>query len=234
MKARAPWMAVLFLVLLAPLIWPPSTIAQQFPQRPATVKLNRTVNSALSNIHLSIFSGGGRPFNLDANYRQTGAQSSLPHPNGELRWELFAKLDNTGPTNVALRVKPRAINPTAQLQGSSRPMVAGRFEAAHVSSAESHRTQHLPTLYQEDTPFSTEVRMPVADLWGGRLQFDGFCREISANSMVHGLPQSGGIWWATPQSLTPRPATSYGIQLSFRMPHIRPRTLYRYLLGRGG
>ena len=92
----------------------------------------------------------------------------------------------------------------------------------------------LPTLYQEDTPFSTQVRMPVAGLWGGRLQFDGFYREISADSVFRGLPQSSGVWWATPGSLAQRFATSYGIHLSFRMPHIRTRTLCRYFVGGRG
>ncbi len=111
------------------------------------------------------------------------------------------------------------------------PLASGRFQVAHVAPAESERSQRLPAVYQEDTPFSSQVRMPVADLWRGRLQFDGFYREISAESVTRGLPQSSGVWWATPGSLAQRSATSYGIRLSFRMPHIHTRTLCRYFVG---
>ena len=138
------------------------------------------------------------------------------------------------PTNTGIRTNLAGTSPVARVRGSPTPMPAGRLGVAHVSPAESERMPRLPAVYQEDTPFSTQARMPVADLWGGRLQFDGFYREISANSMFHGLSQSTGIGWATPQSLTLRSATSYGIQLSFRMSHIRTRTLHRYLLGGGG
>ncbi len=48
MKARAPWMGVLFLVLLAALIWPQSTIAQQLRHTPAPVNLGPTINLMLN------------------------------------------------------------------------------------------------------------------------------------------------------------------------------------------
>jgi hypothetical protein len=75
--------------------------------------------------------------------------------------------------------------------------------------------------------------MPIADLWGGRLQLEVFYREISAHDVLHGLPQSSGVWWATRGSLRLRPAASYGIHLSFRLHVARGRTLYRYVFGGG-
>src|SRR5262249_39653847 len=133
-----------------------------------------------------------------------------------------AALGNLGPTRPM------------QMEGSLTPSAAGRFEVAHVAPAESVRSRRFPALYQEDTPFSTQVRMPLAHLWRGRLQLDGFYRETSADSVFRGLPQSSSIWWTAPGSLTFRPAASYGIHLSFRMPHIRTRTLCLCLVGGHG
>jgi len=156
----------------------------------------------------------------------------LPSGKGKLTHEPFAVPDGTGPANAALG----NLGPTRpmQMEGSLTPSAAGRFDVAHISPVESERSQRLPALYQEDTPFSTQVRMPIADLWRGRLQLDGFYREISADSMFRGFPQSSRIWWPAPGSLTLRPAVSFGIRLSLRMPHIRTRTLYRYLVGGHG
>jgi len=125
-------------------------------------------------------------------------------------------------------------NHLASVTGSSTPIMVGPLGIAHVAPAESVRSRCFPALYQEDTPFSTQVRMPIADLWRGRLQLDAFYREISADSVFRGLPQSSSIWWTAPGSLMLRPAASYGIHLSFRMPHIRTGTLCHYLVGGHG
>jgi len=170
------------------------------------------------------------------------ATASLPvtlvgAPAPARRWapqEPFVGSNSKGAENPALRREFVGAGPVARVAGSFIPVMANRFEVAHVSRVESERFEHFPALYQEDAPFSTQVRMPLADLWGGRLQLDAFYREISAHSIFHGLSLSGSIGWTRPQSLTLRAATSYGIQLSFQVPQIRPRTLYRYLLGGRG
>jgi hypothetical protein len=117
-----------------------------------------------------------------------------------------------------------------QIEGSLTPLAARRLEVARVPPAESERLQRLPTLYEEDTPFSTQVRLPLFDLWGGRLQFDGFYREISADSVFRGLPQSSGVWWTTQGNPMLRPGVSCGIHVSFRMLHMGRGTLCRYLV----
>ena len=229
MKART---GALFLAQLALLIWPPSTIAQQLRHTPA-VNLGPTINQLFVDIHP--VSSRSNNVSLTPGTKRDHPQMRmkfLPRGKGKLTHEPFAVPDSTAPANAALG----NLEPTRpmQMKGSLTPSAAGRFEVAHVAPAESVRSRCFPALYQEDTPFSTQVRIPVADLWRGRLQLDGFYREISADSVFRGLPQFSSVWWASPGSLTLRPAASYGIHLSFRMPRIRPRTLYRYLLGRGG
>ena len=107
------------------------------------------------------------------------------------------------------------------------------FAAAPAGVKEASAARRLPTFYQEDTPFSTQVRVPIVDLWGGHLLIDGFYLQISANTVFRGLPQSGDLWWAAPASLSLRSIRSYGINLSFRLRVDRRRTLRRYLFGEG-
>ncbi len=189
--------------LPAPGWLPPFTIAQQLWHTPAAVNLGPTINLLFADIHPA----SSRNSNLSLTPSTRPGQPHmgmkfLANDEGKLSHEPFAAI----------------------------PLASGRFQVAHVAPAESERSQRLPAVYQEDTPFSSQVRMPVADLWRGRLQFDGFYREISTDSVFRGILQSNGVW-ATPGTLAPRSATSYGIRLSFRMPHIHTRTLCRYFVG---
>src|SRR5262245_681607 len=207
MKART---GALFLAQLALLIWPTSTIAQQLGHTPATVNLGPTLSLLIVDIHPPSSRSNNLSLTPGTRRGQPYAEMKfLPSGKAKLTHEPFAMPDTTGPANAALG----NLGPTRpmQMEGSLTPSAAGRFEVAHVAPAESERLQRLPALYQEDTPFSTQVRMPVADLWCGRLQFDAFYREISADSVFRGLPQSSGVWWASPGSLTLRPAASYGL-----------------------
>jgi hypothetical protein len=185
-------MAGIFLALLVPLVWPPSTTAQQLRHTPATGSLGPTINLMLVDMH---------PASLRSNNLSLtpGTRPGQPHV-----WMKFLANDEG-----KLSHEPFA----------AIPLASGRFQVAHVAPAESERSQRLPAVYQEDTPFASQVRMPVADLWRGWLQFDGFYREISTDSVFRGLLQSSGVW-ATPGTLAPRSATSYGIRHSSRMPHI--------------
>ncbi len=129
---------------------------------------------------------------------------------------------------VELPMKQRGTTVAARVEEWATPRVGRGTQLAPVhDSPVSHA---LPEFVAEDTAFSTQMRMPIAALWGGRLQLDGFYLEVSANGMFRGLRQSSAVW-ATPGTLAPRSATSYGIRLSFRMPHIHTRTLCRYFVG---
>ncbi len=131
---------------------------------------------------------------------------------------------------VELRMRQRGTTVAARVEEWATPRVGPGTQQAPVHhSPVSHA---LPEFVAEDTAFSTQMRMPIAALWSGRLQLDGFYLEVSANTMFHGLPQSRDLSWAAPASLRLRSATSYGVKLSFRLPHIHPRTLCRYFVGR--
>ena len=112
--------------------------------------------------------------------------------------------------------------PGAQL---SRTQAGHRtnFGAAPARVIEASATRRLPAFYQEDTPFSTQVRVPVAHLLGGRLRFDAFYREISANNMVRGGVQSNDFWRPIPGGLSLRSAKSYGFTLTFAFSGIRTK-----------
>ncbi len=132
---------------------------------------------------------------------------------------------------VELRMKQRGTIVAARVEEWATPRVGPGPQLAPVHhSPVSHA---LPEFVAEDTAFSTRVRMPITDLWGGRLHMDGFYLEVSANSIFRGLPQSSDLLWAAPASLRLRPATSYGVHLSFRLRRTRTRTLCRYLFGAG-
>src|SRR5262249_13040116 len=154
----------LFLAQLALLIWPPSTIAQQLRHTPAAVNLGATINLLFVDMHPASSSSAELPLALRTRRGQPYAEMKfLPSGKAKLTHETFAVPASTGPANAALG----NLGPTRpmQMEGSLTPSAAGRFELAHEAPAESERLQHLPALCQEDTPFSTQVRMPVADLW---------------------------------------------------------------------
>lgn len=132
---------------------------------------------------------------------------------------------------VELRMKQRGTTVVARVEEWATPRVGPDMQLA---PAHNSRVSHgWPEFVAEDTAFSTEMRMPLAAFWGGRLQVDGFYLQVSANSIFRGLPQSSDLWWAAPASLRLRPATSYGIHLSFRLRRTRTRTLCRYLFVAG-
>ncbi len=207
--------------------------AQKFSDWSAPVNLDPTINLAVPHIHLASLGSNNLPFNPQTKHGQPHAQrKSVPCGRG-LRQQPLAGPDSAGLTNAALRMTLVGTSPFARREGPSTPLMVGRFEVAHVSPAESERMQRFPALYQEDTPFSTQVRMPIADLWGGHLLIDGFYLQISANTVFRGLPQSSDLWWAAPASLSLRSIRSYGINLSLRLRVARRRTLHRYLFGEG-
>ncbi len=99
----------------------------------------------------------------------------------------------------------------------SRAQAAHRsnFTAAPARVMEASASGRLPAFYQEDTPFSSQMRLSVAHLLGGRLRFDAFYREISINNMVRGGAQSNDFWQPMTGGQSGSPEKSYGFTLSF-------------------
>jgi hypothetical protein len=62
------------------------------------------------------------------------------------------------------------------------------------------------------TPFIRQVRVSLVQLWGGRLQLDGFASAMSMKNVLDGPSNSGH-----PGVMQPRAAGVYGISLSFRL-----------------
>jgi len=101
------------------------------------------------------------------------------------------------------------------------------------STGQPSTTERLPAFYEEDTPFSSQVRVPLTDLWNGRLQFDAFYQELVTSGIFHGMDQSGNPWGITPGTVATPSNISYGITLSFHKPLPQPKNLCRHLFGKG-
>ncbi len=205
------------------LAWAPSAAGQQ-----------RLQGVALANLAPTFVGRGMSPFELEPNHGGTISPIRLlPDREGRRSPQQRSKPESARPAATALGREVLDARPAGSLVRSPSLMAAGHLDFARVSITDSPRAQRLPTFHEEDTPFSSQVRLPMADLWRGRLQLDGFYREISADSVFRGLPQASGVWWATSGSLTLRPAVSYGITLSFRLRRTGATTLFRYLFGLG-
>jgi hypothetical protein len=57
----------------------------------------------------------------------------------------------------------------------------------------------------------------MAHLWGGRLQFEIFYRELSRDRFLRGLPESRDLWWTTRGDSALHFEETYGISLRFRL-----------------
>ncbi len=81
----------------------------------------------------------------------------------------------------------------------------------------AHFTVPLAAAYNRDlevidTSFVTESRVPVLQLWSGRLQLDGFESTLDMENMLLGPSGSGH-----PGVRVPREVVLYGISLRFRL-----------------
>lgn len=110
---------------------------------------------------------------------------------------------------------------------------AAEHSVAVESTGQTATTEHLPVFYEGDTPFSTQVRVPLIAFWNGRLRFDGFYQELLTSGIFHGMDQSGDPWGITPGTVATPSNISYGISVSFHKPLPGPKNLCRYLFGKG-
>ncbi len=109
-----------------------------------------------------------------------------------------------------------ALPPRAQsvLMASNFPM-----------SSSTHLIGHMESSFQSlDTPFVSQVRLPIATIWHGRLRFDCFESNLPTDYILWGLPGAGtihGLSWTGgghAAVLVPTDEDSYGLHVTF---HIR-------------
>ena len=62
------------------------------------------------------------------------------------------------------------------------------------------------------TPFIRQGRVPIAQMWSGRLRLDGFANVVSMKNVLNGPSNSSHSG-----TMQPRAAGVYGISLSFRL-----------------
>ena len=74
----------------------------------------------------------------------------------------------------------------------------------------------LPLIHRDRTVFSSKLRLPAADLLGGRLHFDVFGRQLSPNAGFRDALGLSPALRMSPAGQTQRSDKSLGINLSFR------------------
>lgn len=89
------------------------------------------------------------------------------------------------------------------------------------SALRAPSNRRLPVGHQEDTAFSTQVRIPLGHLLGGRLRLDGFYQEFLNNRIRLGLAQADDPGRIGPGMPALRPGARYGLTLSLHRPLAR-------------
>lgn len=209
MKKKSPRCAAtpgFLLAVSVALAWVPSASGQQ-----------RLQEVALANLASPFAERGMPPFKFEATHRGTTTPIRfLPDPDGRRSLQRPSRPESARPAATALRIESFNVGPVSPVR-SPDAMAGGRFEFGRLSITDSPRAQRPPMFYEEDTPFSSVVRLPIAHIWGRRLQFDIFYRELSRDRFLRGLPESRDLWWTTRGDSAVHFEESYGISLRFRL-----------------
>ena len=200
------------LAVMAALVWVPSACAQRFSREVAQAQLSPAIHSAFDRTRPSLPEFEALPFSLQANYGSSDPQLRfLVSGERALSLSFSSRLASDGPAYATVRMRLAGTDPGHGMG----------FAPAPVPGVPAIERQ--PVFYQEDTPFSTQVRKPVAHVLGGRLRLDAFYREISANNMVRGAAQATQFWRPIPGGVALRSAKSYGVTLTFAFLDIRKK-----------
>jgi hypothetical protein len=196
--------------VVAALAWVPSGSAQRFWREMAQAHLSPVVHSAF-DVRPWLSQPGALPFSLKSHRGQSNQQLGFSLTGESAVSPLVSsRLGSDGPAYATVRMK-----------------LAGTVTAHGIGFAPSYSSgataiERRPVFYQEDTPFSTQVRLPVVHLLGSRLRLDAFYREISTNNIVRGVAQSNDFWRPIAGGLSLRPAKSYGITVTFAFLNTTP------------
>lgn len=140
----------------------------------------------------------------------TAAQTSAPEPIVVLK--LVSSNIPTSPT-IPARFDVSAI-PVSQNTGqyTASSLSTGAYEPAQTLSA-------LSPMIEVKTLFLTQSRLPLMQLWHGRLHFDGFTSELHTLNVQLGPSGGAGLQDFHPARqkypCAPRSVYLYGFSLSF-------------------
>lgn len=136
------------------------------------------------------------------------------------------------------------VSPTirARFYVSSFPVSqsAGQYNASSLSTEAYAPTQSLSALspmIEMKTLFLTQSRLPLLQLWHGRLHFDGFTSELNTQNIQFGPSGGGGLLDFHPRRESypcePRSVYLYGLSLSFHFGQtaqtVHPEQIWRRL-----
>ena len=144
---------------------------------------------------------------------------SCLHANGQ---SLTARLDLTqdlmqkrsGPGMTLRAASSRGLPLPTVMPSHSIPESPARLPVVLAVVNYQNSNLNLPPrlrVERTQTPFIRQVRVSLAQLWGGRLRLDGFANEVSMKNLLDG-PSSPGH----PKLMQPRAARDYGVSISFR------------------
>lgn len=92
------------------------------------------------------------------------------------------------------------------------------FEEVYERDQVLESLESLSMMRQVKTSFLTESRLPLVQLWGGRLRLDGFTSTLHMQNVQFG-PSAGGLQDSRPPRQSyrsgPRSVDLYGVSLSF-------------------
>ena len=139
---------------------------------------------------------------LPASGQTLSARLDLAQKRSEPRFTQLTASSIDLPLITALLARPPAESPVR------RPIALALVD--YQKPKPKHPSRVRVELVQ--TPFIRQGRVPLAQLWGGRLRLDGFAGEMVMKNVLDGPLRSGHS--GTMQS---RAAAAYGMSLSFRL-----------------
>lgn len=114
-----------------------------------------------------------------------------------------------------LSASSRDLPLTANKQASSLAERPVRFPVAFAVVNYRNPELERPVRFLVDlnqTPFLSQARISLVQMWGGRLRLDGMARALSVKDLLDGPLNS-----VHPGTMQPRAAAAYGLSISFRL-----------------
>lgn len=139
--------------------------------------------------------------------------------------QLASMQEPLAPTAAMAQMAPAPLLPRAPLPPEKPGKYTGHFSYTLTRTHESQLTlEDLETLSQMrevKTLFITKSSLPLLNLWGGRLRFDGFASTINTQNVQLGPSAAGGLEDFRPprqaSSIESRSSDRYGFSLSFHL-----------------
>ncbi|HEY2931557.1 MAG TPA: hypothetical protein VGK99_07400 [Acidobacteriota bacterium] len=140
---------------------------------------------------------------LPASGQMLSARLDLAQKRSAPRFTLLAASSGDWPLAAVTPVRSRT-------ESSVRLPVA--FAVVDYQKPKLKRPSRMLRVELVQTPFIRQGRIPLAQLWGGRLQLNGFASEMVMKNVLDGPLNS-----VHSGTMQPRAVGVYGVRISFRL-----------------